>query len=89
MSYFGGMISFEIKDDSDAETRRVLSSKIVFARRESWRRGKPYQSPGEYDTCIYSKSRKNKERFKDSLIRLSVGIEDAEDLIADLEQTIG
>ena len=57
MSYFGGMISFELKDDSDAETRRVLSFTKLFSLAESLGGVEFYQSPGEYDMHLFQKQK--------------------------------
>ena len=90
MSYFGGMISFELKDDSDAETRRVLSSTKLFSLAESLGGVESLiNHPASMTHASIPKAERIKNGLKDSLIRLSVGIEDAEDLIADLEQAIG
>ncbi|CAN5722969.1 cystathionine gamma-synthase [soil metagenome] len=90
MRGFGGMISFELKDDSVAATRRVLSSTKVFALAESLG---GVESLINHPATMTHASIPREERIKngltDALIRLSVGIEDAEDLIEDLQQAIG
>jgi cystathionine beta-lyase/cystathionine gamma-synthase len=66
MRGFGGMMSFELKDQSVEEARRVLS------RRKPGRCGIPDQPSGYHDPCIHSKStadQKRIERFPDSLKR--------------------
>ena len=90
MRGFGGMISFELKDDSAAEARRVLSSTKVFALAESLG---GVESLINHPATMTHASIPREERIKngltDALIRLSVGIEDAEDLTDDLQQAIG
>lgn len=90
MRGFGGMISFELKEDSVAEARRVLSSTKVFALAESLG---GVESLINHPATMTHASIPREERIKngltDVLIRLSVGIEDAEDLIDDLRQAIG
>lgn len=90
MRGFGGMISFELKDDGAAEARRVLSSTKVFALAESLG---GVESLVNHPATMTHASIPREERIKngltDALIRLSVGIEDAEDLIEDLQQALG
>ncbi|MET0635537.1 MAG: cystathionine gamma-synthase [Chitinophagaceae bacterium] len=90
MRDFGGMISFELKDESDAELKRVLSSTRLFALAESLGGVESLiNHPASMTHASIPKESRLKNGLKDSLIRLSVGIEDVEDLIDDLEQAIG
>jgi cystathionine beta-lyase/cystathionine gamma-synthase len=90
MRGFGGMMSFTLKDDSVDEAKRVLSSTKLFALAESLG---GVESLINHPATMTHASIPREERLKngltDSLIRLSVGIEDAEDLVADLNQAIG
>ena len=90
MRDFGGMMSFTLKDDSVDEAKRVLSSTNLFALAESLG---GVESLINHPATMTHASIPREERLKngltDSLIRLSVGIEDAEDLVADLNQAIG
>lgn len=90
MRGFGGMMSFTLKDDSVETATRVLSSTKVFALAESLG---GIESLINHPATMTHASIPREERIKnglcDSLIRLSVGIEDAEDLIEDLDQAIG
>jgi len=90
MSGFGGMISFELKDNSTDAAMKVLSSTKLFSLAESLG---GVESLINHPATMTHASIPREERIKnglgDSLIRLSVGIEDAEDLIADLQQAIG
>ena len=90
MRGFGGMMSFTLKDDSVDEAKRVLSSTKLFALAESLG---GVESLINHPATMTHASIPREERLKngltDSLIRLSVGIEDAEDLIEDLNQAIG
>jgi cystathionine beta-lyase/cystathionine gamma-synthase len=90
MRGFGGMMSFTLKDDSVDEAKRVLSSTKLFALAESLG---GVESLINHPATMTHASIPREERIKngltDSLIRLSVGIEDAEDLIDDLNQAIG
>jgi cystathionine beta-lyase/cystathionine gamma-synthase len=90
MRGFGGMMSFTLKDDSVDEAKRVLSSTKLFALAESLG---GVESLINHPATMTHASIPREERIKngltDSLIRLSVGIEDAEDLMEDLNQAIG
>ncbi len=90
MSDFGGMLSFELKNNSVEEAMRVLSSTKLFCLAESLG---GVESLINHPATMTHASIPREERLKngltDSLIRLSIGIEDAEDLIADLKKAIG
>jgi cystathionine beta-lyase/cystathionine gamma-synthase len=90
MRGFGGMMSFVLKDDSVENARRVLSNTKVFSLAESLG---GVESLINHPASMTHASIPREERLKiglvDGLIRLSVGIEDAEDLMADLDQAIG
>jgi cystathionine beta-lyase/cystathionine gamma-synthase len=90
MRDFGGMISFELKKDSVEEARRVLSSTKIFSLAESLGGVESLiNHPASMTHASIPREERIKNGLSDSLIRLSVGIEDAEDLIADLQQAIG
>ena len=90
MRDFGGMMSFTLNDESVDEAKRVLSSTKLFALAESLG---GVESLINHPATMTHASIPREERIKngltDSLIRLSVGIEDVEDLIEDLNQAIG
>ena len=89
MRDFGGMISFTLQDDSLAASRKVCESTQVFALAESLG---GVESLIEHPALMTHASVPAEQRaalgINDSLIRISCGIEDAEDLIADLEQAL-
>jgi cystathionine beta-lyase/cystathionine gamma-synthase len=90
MRGFGGMISFELKDDSTAAAMKVLSSTKIFSLAESLGGVESLiNHPASMTHASIPREERIKNGLRDSLIRLSVGIEDAEDLIADLKQAIG
>jgi cystathionine beta-lyase/cystathionine gamma-synthase len=90
MRDFGGMMSFTLKDDSVENARRVLSSTKVFALAESLGGIESLiNHPASMTHASIPREERIKNGLSDSLIRLSVGIEDAEDLIDDLDQAIG
>ncbi|SFD30202.1 cystathionine beta-lyase [Chitinophaga sp. CF118] len=90
MRGFGGMISFTLKDDSQEAAFKVLSSTHLFSLAESLG---GVESLIGHPASMTHASIPREERISnglvDSLIRLSVGIEDVEDLIADLQKAIG
>ena len=89
MKDFGGMIIFELKNDSMEETMRVLSSTKLFALAESLGGVESLiNHPASMTHASIPREERIKNGLSDSLIRLSVGIEDAEDLIADLDNAI-
>ncbi|MCU0387906.1 MAG: cystathionine gamma-synthase [Chitinophagaceae bacterium] len=90
MRGFGGMISFELKNDSVEEARRVLSSTKLFSLAESLGGVESLiNHPASMTHASIPREERIKNGLSDSLIRLSVGIEDADDLIEDLNQAIG
>jgi cystathionine beta-lyase/cystathionine gamma-synthase len=90
MRGFGGMLSFTLKDDSVDKAMRVLSSTKLFSLAESLGGVESLiNHPASMTHASIPKEERIKNGLTDSLIRLSVGIEDADDLVADLEQAIG
>lgn len=90
MRDFGGMISFELKDESENELKRVVSSTKIIALAESLGGVESLiNHPSTMTHASIPKEERLKNGLKDSLIRLSIGIEDADDLIEDLAQAIG
>jgi len=90
MKDFGGMISFELKDDSVEEARRVLSATHLFSLAESLGGVESLiNHPASMTHASIPREERIKNGLSDSLIRLSVGIEDADDLVEDLAKAIG
>ena len=90
MHGFGGMISFELKDDSATEVKRVLSSTHLFSLAESLGGVESLiNHPASMTHASIPREERIKNGLSDGLIRLSVGIEDADDLIEDLNKAIG
>jgi cystathionine gamma-lyase len=90
MRGYGGMISFVLKGDNLDDALKVLSSTKLFSLAESLG---GVESLIGHPASMTHGSIPREERIKnglaDSLIRLSVGIEDADDLIDDLAYAIG
>ncbi|HEU5167341.1 MAG TPA: cystathionine gamma-synthase [Chitinophagaceae bacterium] len=90
MRDFGGMLSFVLRNDSTEEAMRVLSSTKLFSLAESLGGVESLiNHPASMTHASIPKEERIKNGLTDSLIRLSVGIEDADDLIKDLEKAIG
>lgn len=89
MNGFGGMLSFTMKGDSIKDTIKVLEKLELFSLAESLGGVESLCGhPASMTHASIPKEAREKAGLKDSLIRLSVGIEDVEDLIADLKQAI-
>ena len=89
MRGFGGMISFSLKGNKLEDAHSVLNKVKIFALAESL--GGVESLIGHPATMTHGaipKEEREKTGVVDSLIRLSIGIEDAEDLINDLTQAL-
>ncbi len=90
MRGFGGMISFVLKEDNVDAAMEVLKKTKLFSLAESLGGVESLCGhPASMTHAAIPREERIKNGLADSLIRLSVGIEDAEDLIEDLEQAIG
>jgi cystathionine beta-lyase len=90
MRGFGGMISFTMKGNRLEDALEVVKKVEIFALAESL--GGVESLIGHPATMTHAsipKEVREKTGVVDSLIRLSVGVEDADDLIADLTQALG
>lgn len=86
MRDFGGMISFTLKNDSMEDAMKFLSSTHLFSLAESLGGVESLIGhPASMTHGAIPREERIKNGLKDSLIRLSVGIEHIDDLIADLE----
>lgn len=90
MKDFGGMISFVTKGNDYDEAIKIVENLKVFTLAESLGGVESLAGhPASMTHASIPKEEREKTGVVDSLIRLSVGIEDVDDLIADLEQAIG
>ncbi len=90
MRGYGGMISFTLRDDSQEAAMKVLSGTHLFSLAESLGGVESLIGhPASMTHASIPREDRIANGLVDSLIRLSVGIEDAEDLIADLQKAIG
>jgi cystathionine gamma-lyase/cystathionine beta-lyase len=89
MRDFGGMISIVLKDPSIENTFRVASSFKIFSLAESLGGVESLiNHPATMTHASIPKTEREKAGVVDNLLRLSVGVEDVDDLIADLEQAL-
>ena len=89
MRGFGGMISFTLKGNKIEDAHRIVKDMKIFVLAESL--GGVESLIGHPATMTHAsipKEEREKTGVVDSLIRLSVGIEDVEDLIEDLKQAL-
>ena len=90
MKDFGGMISFTTKGNNYEEAIKIVEKLKVFTLAESLGGVESLAGhPASMTHASIPKEEREKTGVVDSLIRLSVGIEDEEDLIEDLRQAIG
>ncbi len=90
MRGFGGMMSFELKDKNMDATMKVLSSTHLLSLAESLGGVESLiNHPASMTHASIPREERIKNGLNDGLIRLSVGIEDADDLIEDLKNAIG
>ena len=86
MDDFGAMVSFTLKDDSTETAKKFMSNTHLFALAESLGGVESLiNHPASMTHGSIPRDVRYNAGLKDSLIRLSVGIEDAEDLVEDLE----
>ena len=87
MHGFGGMLSFELKDSIDATKFRkelkLIKSSMSLAGVES-----TVLSPTQTSHSLLTEEDRQKQGIADGLIRFSIGIEEADDLIQDIEQAL-
>lgn len=89
MRDFGGMISFTLKGNNIEDAHTIVKKVALFALAESLGGVESLIGhPASMTHASIPKEEREKTGIVDSLIRLSVGVEDVEDLIADLEQAL-
>jgi cystathionine gamma-lyase len=89
MRDFGGMLSFTLKNDSQEKAKTLMESVELFSLAESLGGVESLiNHPASMTHASIPKEERIKGGLTDSLIRLSIGVEDVEDLIADLEQAL-
>ncbi len=90
MRDFGGMISFSLKGNKQEEAFEIASRTKVFSLAESLGGVESLiNHPATMTHASIPKEERDKAGVVESLLRLSVGIEDIDDLIQDLKQALG
>jgi cystathionine gamma-lyase len=89
MRDFGGMLSFTLKNDSLEKAKSLMENVQLFSLAESLGGVESLiNHPASMTHASIPKEEREKNGLSDSLIRLSIGVEDAEDLIQDLAQAL-
>jgi len=87
MRDFGGMVSFDLANDEYEEAKKVLTNTHLFTLAESLGGVESLIGhPASMTHASIPKPERLKVGLTDSLIRLSVGVEDVDDLIEDLDK---
>ena len=87
MKAFGGMLSFTLKNNSFENAVEIISNTKLFKLAESLGGVESLIShPASMTHASIPKKEREKNNLSDSLIRMSIGIEDVDDLINDLKQ---
>jgi cystathionine beta-lyase len=90
MRDFGGMLSFTLKEDSLEKATKLMESVELFSLAESLGGVESLiNHPASMTHASIPREERIKNGLSDTLIRLSIGVEDSEDLLADLEQALG
>lgn len=88
MRGFGGMISFEVKGGLE-EAKKVCEATLVFSLAESLGGVESLiEHPAIMTHASVPREVREEKGIRDTLVRISVGIEDGEDLVSDLEQAL-
>jgi len=89
MKDFGGMLSFTLKDDSLEKAVKLMESVELFSLAESLGGVESLiNHPASMTHASIPKEERLKSGLVDSLIRLSIGVEDVDDLLTDLSQAL-
>ena len=89
MRGFGGMVSFSLKSDTMENAKHVMKHTRLFALAESLGGVESLIGhPASMTHAAIPHEKRLTAGIKDSLIRLSIGVEDADDLIADLDHAL-
>jgi cystathionine gamma-lyase len=89
MRDFGGMVAFSLQDDRIEQAVQVLTGTRVFALAESLGGVESLiEHPASMTHASIPAEERQRAGLDDSLIRLSVGVEDVEDLLEDLDQAL-
>ncbi|AEB95494.1 MAG: aminotransferase class I/II-fold pyridoxal phosphate-dependent enzyme [Metallosphaera sp.] len=85
---YGGVVSFEVKGNAEQALRVMKSTSIVVPAQSLGGVNSLISHPATMSHRTLSPEERKASGIKDSLLRLSVGIEDVEDLIEDLDKAL-
>ena len=89
MRDFGGMLSFTLKDDRLEQATKLMESVALFSLAESLGGVESLiNHPASMTHASIPREERLKNGLTDTLIRLSIGVEDIEDLLADIDQAL-
>lgn len=89
MRHFGGMVSFDLKQNKVSAAKKVMSGTKLFALAESLGGVESLIGhPASMTHASIPKEERKKVGLTDSLIRLSIGVEDVDDLLEDLGKAL-
>jgi methionine-gamma-lyase len=88
MSTFGGMVSFELKGGLEAGARMMGAVRLATLAPTLGNTDTLVQHPASMSHSAVARETRLKMGITDGLVRLSVGIENVEDILADLEQAM-
>ena len=86
MSGWGGMLSFEVKGGVEAGRRLMNSLKLCSLAVSLGSVDTLVEHPASMTHAVMPREMREKMGITDGLVRVSVGIEDGEDILADFEQ---
>lgn len=89
MTQFGGVLAFEVKGGYKAGEKLVNSVKLIDLAVSLGAVESLIEHPASMTHSELSPADRKKANIKESLIRLSVGLENIEDIVADLKQALG
>lgn len=88
MQHFGGMIAFELEGGFEAGVRMMNAMKLALRAVSLGDAETLIQHPASMTHSAYSADERALYGISDGLVRLSVGLEDADDILGDLEQAL-
>lgn len=88
MRGFGGMVSFDLKGGLEAGARMMDRVRLCALATSLGDARSLISHPATTSHVVVSRETRLKQGVTDGLVRLSVGIEDAQDIIADLDQAL-
>jgi methionine-gamma-lyase len=88
MDQFGGMIAFEVKGDRQTGAQLINQLEMILCAVSLGDTETLIQHPASMTHSTYSEEELEAHLISPTLIRLSVGLEDVDDIIADLEQSL-